>query len=203
MSAGEIMPTTGVIANPWRLMPLQTARRSRAGSEQVVTLGRSIWMFDAETTTLAADDFRFWLAWLDRRQGSKVTFTATCVGQTRPNGVPANDDAVISVEDIGIAQSTIRLGNVGASTVLAGDLISYYTAAGGYWAGRATADASASQGAITIYVAPPPLPPHASTVSVRRTSAIAEFALSAEPRIEHMPGGSGRVSFSAAQVIRG
>lgn len=199
--AGEAMPTAGVISTPWRLMTQTTRRRSRSGNEQGVILGQSYWVFEAQTTPLTVEDFRTWTAWIDRREGERVTFTAYAIPEGDPQGIVAGSDGSVTVSAIDAAASTITLGNVSTSIAYEGDMVGYYTAAGGYWAGRVVEQATASAGSYTLKVRPAPFAAHATPV-VKRTNPTAEFALVGEPEIT-IGAAERRVSFRAAQVIRG
>ena len=199
MSAGELMPYDGVPALAMRLRPQTIMRRSRSGNVQVVRLGPAYWEFSVKTTPLTEDQYGSWLAFLDRREGPMTSFTAHPMPVGSPLGVDASNGAA-TVTSYNAQSKQIVLGNVGATSCLAGDMISYKTAAGGYYLGRITSNADANAGSITLTVTPEPVAPNV-TPEVRLTNPIGEFVLS--DMYDAPEGVEVRsVAFSAMQVIR-
>jgi hypothetical protein len=199
--AGELLPAALSSAmSPWRLVEQVTQRRSRQGDEQVVVLGYPYWEFEVETPPLSEENFRLAMAFIDRRRGERITFTAYPRPDGTPLGVAAGADSSVTVTAIDAEASTVTFGNVGASAASAGDFIGYYTAAGGFWVGRIAENQAASGGAYTLKVNPPPFPAHATPL-VKRTNPLGEFVMLEPVRSRNLD--RRQVRFTARQVCRG
>jgi hypothetical protein len=200
MSAGELIITDGLSMMDWALQPLQSRRSSAAGASAVVTYGPSRWRLRVETDFLTLTQARRWSAWLARREGGRFTFTAWRLFRRYPLGSLGVEDSpdLLSVD---YDNSRLVLGSVGPYQARQGDMVSYRTAANGYWAGEIVADLDAVAGEIPITVRPKPVLPHATTPSVRRVTALAEFELSTDldPFEDYSQR---RLSFEALQVLR-
>jgi len=180
----------------------QSDADQRGGSGQVITFGRPYWRirFIYDNQNDAA--YRAQTAWLARRKGSRVTFTANRPGMRKPLLAPGMTNEGLSVVAVNIAAGTVTIGGLGTNPISAGDMLSYYTANSGYWVGQALADAAPVTGQAVISVHPPPQTPHASTPVPRLVDAIGEFKLVGRIQNTERHTRRASVSFEAVQVVR-
>lgn len=203
MADGDIIPNLYVQNMPWKLNELQGVPMFNSGFSQVTRPVEPFWTFSLETTWVNREDFQEWDSWLVDRRGAASPFLAWRM--SRPYGIiPVDSDVGLTISAVSRENSTISYASTGTWTATKGDMLSYYTAAGGYWCGQAMETKAASGGTMSaLKVWPPPFAPHASTAAPRRRFALAEFRLvlpSPEPVERH---DERRVSFQATQVIRG
>lgn len=203
MSDGDLLPELYVSEMPWLLNEVQGVRMARSGFSQVLAMGEPFWSFELSTTWLDADDYQVWEQFLIDRRGAASTFLAS--RHDRPFGkVPVVSDVGLTVSAYSRANSTVSFGNTGAWTATKGDMISYFTAQGGYWLGMAMETKAAAGSAMSaLKVHPPPFAPHASTANPRRIRALAEFQIQIPLPMQIVRVDERRVSFSASQIIRG
>lgn len=203
MSQGEIILTDKLKELTWSPPEeRQSEAASRGGNDQVVTFGRPFWRLRATYQNLDDTAYRYLTAWLARRKGSRVTFTCPRLQRRGPLLAPAISNAGLSVVSVDIAAGTVRIGGVGTTTISPGDMVSYYTAALGYWVGEATATAVPSSGQVVIPVHPYPQTPHASLAAPRLYEALGEFKLVGRPQNTEPHTKRHGVSFEAVQVVR-
>jgi len=200
MSAGEL-----ILLNQGRLKtcemlftPNQAKRMGSSGNSVVTTLGPSRWRLQVASAQLTMAQARLWTAWLARRES--FTFTAPRLMRVQPAGTIGTADGAIGLT-VDIPNSELDLTGVGAYTAKIGDMISYRTAANGYWIGEIQADAAASAGNITVAVLPRPVAKHASAPAVRRVQALGEFELITDPAAIDVYD-TRVVQFEAMQVLR-
>ncbi len=198
MSAGEIFLTDRLKDCSWRLMQRQSAPFARQ-TGQVIVYGGAYWVASFRYENLDGPGLRALSAWIARRQGSRVTFTAYRPTRKSPaNGAVSNSGLGVSAVDT--AASTVSLtGLTGA--LLAGDMLSYFTAANGYYCGEVVSAGAISSGAQTLTVSPAPVAANASP-QARVYQALAEFQLDGEPQITEPHDRRFAVSFNARQVER-
>lgn len=201
MSAGELILTDALQVCDMSLRHNQSRRMTNSGASAVVVYGPARWFLRAETEFLDMAQARNWSAWLARRKGGAVTFTAWRIMRGYPAGAIGADEGVAVLSSINTGASTIAIGSAGAYQARKGDMVSFRTAANGYWLGEVTGDVNASGGAATLAVEPRPRTQHASTPALRRVKALAEFELTTDldPWEDYT---SRRLSFEAMQVIR-
>lgn len=203
MSDGALFPETFVNEMAWKLNEVQGVRMARSGFSQVVQMGEPYWSFDLSTTWLDEDDFQTWEAWLIDRRGAASTFTAYRADR-QYGRVPVVSDTGLTVTAYDRAASTVSFGGTGVWTASPGDMLSYYTAQGGYWCGMAMETKNAAGNAMAaLKVHPAPFAPHATTANPRRIRALAEFQLRMPTPTPIVRVDERRVSFSADQIIRG
>lgn len=202
MSQGELILTDKLKELTWSPPEeRQSDNPERGGDAQVFTFGRPFWRLRAVYDNLDDNGYRELTAWLARRKGSRVSFTCPRLQRRRPRLAPAITNAGLSVVSIDIAASTVRIGGVGTTQISAGDMVSFYTAALGYWIGEATANAAPSAGQVTIPVHPYPQTHHATLAAPRLFEAFGEFQLVGRPQnTERLKRHS--VAFEAIQVVR-
>lgn len=198
---GELIPSVRAFDQAFRPVHIQSGPETRGGGTAINTLGEPRWAFDLVTRDLTADQLRIWTAWIARRQGRRFTFTAWRMDRPLPQAGGVSSDALLDVGGINRAAGTVSLTGTGAYTASPGDMLSYYTAAQGYWLGEIMAPATAQNDQITVEVSHPPLPPHASQASPRRIRALGEFELISHTLTEQKDRRS--VQISAKQLIRG
>lgn len=203
MADGDALPDLYIPNMSWRLVEPQGQRFARSGLSQATLLSEPYWSFNLSTTWLDAADFQTWESWLIDRQGALSTFTAW--RQDRPFGaVPVSSDSGLTVSAYDRAARTVSFGSTGTWTATKGDLISYYTAAGGYWLGMAMETKEASGGAMSaLKVYPAPFAPHASSAAPRRIRALGEFVVRQPVPDPIILVDERRLVFSADQIIRG
>lgn len=201
MSAGEVMPCTGITSAAWALVPQRTEVEALSGGAVSIDLGPAFWEIDLDVSLFSRDVFDLWAAFIARRRGSSVPFTAWRTFRSRPRDSGVSSDASLTLPSVSIANSTITLGNAGTYTAYPGDMLSYRTQNSGYWVGVSTAQVSAAGGSITIPVEPAPRARASSGQSPRRIQALGEFRLDGEPRFRESQRRRS-LRFKARQVIR-
>lgn len=201
MSAGELIPCRGIVGADWQPMNQQATPETLSGESDVLELGPSYWVVDFEVECPTREDFDTWSAFLARRGGAAVTFTAPRTFRKLPRDPSVLSDSGVSLTSIDIGARTITLGGVGASKAYAGDMVSYRTLGGGYYIGQVQADTTAVGGSITLLVWPEPAAKNAVAPLPRRIEALGEFRLDGAPRWSGEWRRRG-VRFTAKQVIR-
>lgn len=203
MSAGEIFLTDGLKECTWTLMERQSDPETRENGGAVVTFGRPFWVMSARYDNLSETAFRLLSAWIARRKRSRVTFTAYRPDRPATLLNPAITNSGLGVSAVSIENATVSLTGLGSNVISPGDMISFYTATGGYWVGMATATATPTAGAATVSVWPPPQTPSTSpSPAVRLLQALGEFQLTGEPALSEPSSRVRSVEFTARQVIR-
>lgn len=201
MSAGELIPYRGMTKADWEPIEQQAAPETLSGDADVLELGRGYWVVNFEFELPKREDFDAISAFLTRRQGAAVTFTAPRFFRKLPRDLSITSDAGLTVTGLSKSSRLVQFTGVGASKAYTGDMISYRTVADGYYIGQVQADVDPVGGAITMNVWPEPMTQHASTPSPRRIEALGEFRLDGLPKWSG-EGRRKRVSFKAKQVIR-
>lgn len=179
---------------------IQTDRNIASGEALNLTVGVPFWRASIRVETPTRQAKRVWSTWATARRGSRNTFLLSRSFAMAPRAGVVNDTG-LGVSAVNFGASTVTLSGAGTHPVSTGDMISYYTAAGGYYIGVATAAAIPAGGSVTLAVWPPPPAPHGSTARPRRMWAFAEFFLTgrlnrsetAEPDF---------LEFEARQMIR-
>ena len=179
---------------------LQTERTIANGQSVSLTIGHPYWTASMRVETPTRQAKHVWRTWATSRQGARFPFLATRKFSAIPRGGSLTDSG-LSISAIHVANSTITLAGAGTYTAKIGDMISYYTAAGGYYLGEITAGGTAVAGAVTLSVWPYPKEPHATTARPRRMYPLGEFYLTGRlARTEtHDPD---YMEFEARQIIR-
>lgn len=201
MSAGELIPCRGIVGADWQPVNQQATPETLSGESDILELGPSYWVVDFEVECPTREDFDTWSAFLARRSGAAVTFTAPRTFRKLPRDPFILSDAGVSLSSIDAPARQITLGGVGTEAAFVGDMVSYRTANGGYYIGQVQQDAVPAGGSITLSVWPEPMAAHATTPSPRRIEALGEFRLDGAPRWSGEWRRRG-VRFSAKQVIR-
>lgn len=203
MSANELMPNLHVSDMSFTLEDNQSQRASHSGHIQVAKFAPPCWRIQVSTSWLDENDFRTWTAWLQRRKGAIVPFLTHRL--SRPNAkIPVSSDAGLAISGINVSNSTISFSGTGTWTASEGDMISYETAAGGYYLGEVIETKSAASGVMTdLKVHPAPYDPHATTPNVKRINAVGQFVLElpVPSQIERID--ERFISFTAKQQIKG
>lgn len=180
---------------------VQTSRTLNSGGQFSLTTGQPFWTADVRIDAPNRQAFAMVDAWLTARQLSKNPFLMGRRFASIPRGGDV-DDSSLDVVSVDTAAGTVTLSGAGAYSAKAGDMLSYYTAAGGYWLGMILENASVAPGyEIELSVWPTPATPHASTPAPRRRFAFGEFYI--DGRISKSEGiGPRYFEFSARQLIR-
>lgn len=201
MIAGEFAPERGIVKAEWKPIVQQSAPSTLSGASDVLELGPSYWEVDIDVDCPKREDFDTWSIFLAGRDGADWTFTMPRAFRKFPRDRSVQSDAGLSLNGVNAAARTITLAGAGTGKISPGDMLSYRTAASGYWIGTAKAAATPVGGVVTVPVWPAPMTPHASAREPRRLYALGEFRLIGEPRWRE--GARNRsVSFKARQVIR-
>lgn len=200
MSQGEIFLTDRLKDASWTLAHRQSTPFGRQ-TGQVVTYGNPYWTAQFRYENLSEAGLRALSAWLARRKGSAVTFTAWRSSRKTPASGFTNN-AGISIDAYSTSASTVTLSGLGSSAMAPGDMVSWYTQAGGYWCGEVVSAGSLSGGAQTVTVSPPPVVYHGTSASPRLYQALAEFQIEGQPQISEPHDKRYSVSFAARQVER-
>jgi hypothetical protein len=199
LSAQEIFLTDRLKDCSWALSHRQSAPLFRQGG-QVVTYGQPFWVANFRYENLSREGLRALSAWIGRRQGSRVPFTAYRPSRATPaNGITSNSGIGINAYDT--AASTITLSGLGAALV-AGDMVSWRTQYEGYWCGEVVSAGSISGGVQTLTMSPAPIVYHGTLSAPRIYQAIAEFQLEGDVQIGEPHDKRFSVSFAARQVER-
>lgn len=203
MPAQELAPCLGIIEATWQRIDVQTEAASNSGEEDVIELGDPYWEAEVRVTIRNRAHFDEWDSFLARRFLHDVTFTMPRAMRPRPRDRLITSDAGLTLSSIDAGQSQITLSGYGAGRAAHyGDMISYRTAANGYWIGQVMASATANgAGVVTATVWPRPAAPHASLPSPRRFNALGEFRLTEPPRLTE-GFKDWAVRFNARQVLR-
>jgi hypothetical protein len=199
MSAGEIFLTDRLKDCSWTLIPRQSTPFGRQAG-QVVSYGQPYWAAQFRYENLDEAGLRALSAWLARREGARVTFTAYRPTRARPSSGLASNSGV-GISAINTGASTISLTGLSTNAMAPGDMVSYFTAASGYYCGEVVSVGSLSSGAQTVTVKPAPVALNASP-QVRIVEALAEFQIDGEAAISEPHDRRYGVSFSARQVER-
>ena len=200
MSQGEIFLRDRLKDCSWTLSHRQSTPFGRQ-TGQVISYGQPFWVAQFRYENLDDAGLRALSAWLARREGSRVTFTAYRPTRAIPSsGLTSNSGLGISA--ISTSGSTISLTGLSTNAMTPGDMVSYYTAANGYYCGEVVAVGSLSEGAQTVTVKPAPVAVNVSTPAVRVVQALAEFQIEGEAAISEPHDRRYGVSFMARQVER-
>jgi hypothetical protein len=200
MSAGELLLTYKLVRAEFVLVTNQTARMGNNGNSIVTEQGPSLYKHIVETEELDLASARAWKAWCERREGRMYTYTGWDLFYVNPLLPLDTADGSLTLT-VDSANSQITVGGVGTWAARVGDMVSYRTAANGFYCGRVQADASPSAGDITLTMWPRPVAKHATTPAVRRVQALAEFEITTD--LSGFEPYSGRkLSFEAQQVTR-
>ncbi len=199
MTAGELMPCKGLVSAEMTLAYNQSAAFANSGQALIADFGPPKWRLVVRTARLTRDEAREWSAWFRRRDFRKVSFTAWRLMRRNPAGTASFSDESLTVS-VDIANSQITITGDTTYQAREGDMISYGTAAGGYYLGEVVADASATGSSTVLTVRPQPEAP-ASTPNVRRRQALGEFRLVNPP--EPFEDYANRaIQFEARQITR-
>ena len=203
MSQGELILTDKLKEMSWQSPEeRQSDPSSFGGNDQVIIYGRPFWRIRFIYDQLNDASYRALTAWLARRKGSRVTFTSPRLDRRRPLLAPSLTNTGLSVVSVNISAGTVTIGGVGTTQISAGDMVSFYTAASGYWIGEATANAAPSGGQVVIPVHPYPQTPHATLAAPRLYEPLGEFKLAGQPQNTSRHTKRASVAFEAIQVVR-
>lgn len=201
MSAGELIPTAGLIKMDMSLIPMGSGRMGANGNSIIGRVGPTRWRLQVVTDYLDMDEARIWDAWLANRIHLGESFTAWRLFRLNPQGALGTADGAVTLT-VDAANSQVSLGGVGPYVAMPGDMISYRTDINGYYLGMVQASVAAISGtASNIPMIPRPLAKHATTPAVRRVQALGEFELATplEPFEDYT---NRQLSFEATQVLR-
>ena len=201
MSAGELIPTAGLIKMDMSLIPMGSGRMGANGNSIIGRVGPTRWRLQVVTDYLDMDEARIWDAWLANRIHLGESFTAWRLFRLNPQGALGTADGAVTLT-VDAANSRVSLGGVGPYVAMPGDMISYRTDINGYYLGMVQASVAAISGtASNIPMIPRPLAKHATTPAVRRVQALGEFELATplEPFEDYT---NRQLSFEATQVLR-
>jgi hypothetical protein len=199
MSQGELFLTDRLKDCSWTLIPRQSAPYARQ-TGQVITYGQPYWVAQFRYENLDLAGLRLLSAWIARREGARFTFTAFRPTRRIPaSGVTTNSG--VGIGSVSTANSTISLTGLSTFSMQAGDMVSYFTAASGYYCGEIVAVGTLSGGNQTVTVRPAPVTPNAAP-QARIVEALAELQLDGQIAINEPHDRRYAVSFSARQVER-
>lgn len=201
MSAGELIPTAGLIKMDMSLAPMGSGRMGASGNSIIGRVGPTRWRLQVQTDFLDMDEARIWDAWLANRIHLGETFTAWRLFRLNPQVALGTPDGSVTLT-VDAPNSRISLGGVTGYVASPGDMISYRTDTNGYYLGMVQGSVSAvGSTASNIPMIPRPLPKHATTPAVRRVQALGEFELSTplDPFEDYT---SRQLGFEAIQVLR-
>lgn len=200
MSAGELIPTDGLLDMDMSLVPTGASRMGAAGASIVSRSGPTRWKLRVNAMIATLAEARIWDPWIANRVHHGYTFTAWRLLRLNPAAGAATPDGSLTLT-VNAAANQITIGGVGSDAASKGDMISYRTADNGYYLGMVMAAASPSAGSITVTLSPKPMAKHATTPAVRRIQALGEFELSTP--LDPYDDYTGRsIAFEAMQVIR-
>lgn len=204
MSVGEFWPERGIQSNTWTLNHNDTVPAALSGDSVSVSIGEPYWTIAVDVVVPARSSLvALWEGFFARRKGSRNSFTANRSFNSFPAARDVSSDVDIVINSWDRVASTIDYSQ-GGDVVLPtpGDVIGYYTAAQGYYAGKVLNTLNAGGASALVELDPPPFEPHATLANMRRIKALGEFRLDGPPRpVEKSSRRSW--SFTATQVIRG
>ena len=196
MSAGELIPTTGLKQCIWKLEQRQTKQYSRNGSSQVIKLGEAFWVLRFEFENMTDANFRALTAFLSRRKGAIVSFSAY-----RPDRIKAllhSDGNAPSALTVSGDEVTVTMNNSEAFSP--GDMISYAAGAGGRYVGEVLSITSHVTNTTVAVVEPAPVAAHA-THDAQTEAAWGLFTLEPDSIMLSEPFDiTKRATFTARQV---
>jgi hypothetical protein len=200
MSAGELFLTDCLKECSWTLIERQSGAETRDNDGQVVAWGRSYWQIVCRYDNLSDSAFRALTAWLARRKGSRVIFSAYRPDRPTPLLNSAMSNTGLGIADVDIEAATIDLTGLGSTVLSPGDMVSYLSDTGRYWIGEITVGATPTAGAATVSVWPPPQEPHASAPAPRLRQPIGHFQLVGQTEIHEPSSRLRTVAFTAKQI---
>lgn len=200
MSAGELIPTDGLVDMDMSLLPMGSSRMGASGESIVGRTGPTRWRLKVLATLSTLDEARTWDAWLANRIHHGFTFTAWRLLRLTTSGAIGTPDGSIGLT-VNAAANQVSLTGTGAYIAKKGDMISYRTLANGYYLGMVMADATAVAGAVTLTLSPKPMAKHATTPAVRRVQALGEFEIST-PLDPFDDYSTRQIAFEAIQIVR-
>jgi hypothetical protein len=201
MSAGELILTDCLKECSWTLNERQSDPETRENGGQVITWGRPFWSLTARYENLSDIAFRALTAWVSRRKGARISFTAWRTDRPALALNSSITNSGLGVSAVDIAAGTVTLTGLGSNVISPGDMIGFSTLAAGYWVGEAMATATPTAGAATVTVWPYPQTPH-GTPNVRLLKALGEFQLVGPVSIREPSSRQRSLEFQARQVIR-
>jgi len=200
MPNGDIFITDRLKECSWGLIPRQSAPFARGGGSQVIVYGYPYWSASFRYENLDDAGMREMSAWLAGRQGSRYSFLAYRPRTRLPAG-GATSNSGVTLAAVDTANSELDFTGL-PHALEPGDMVSYYTAASGYYCGEVVSAGAYSAGAQTVGVQPPPVAEHASTPNPRIVEALCEFQIEGQPQIVETHDKRYTVSFGARQVER-
>lgn len=200
MSSQELFLTDFLKECSWELDENQGEAASR-DSDWVVDYEGPLWMVRCRYENLTDAAMRALSAWVVRRRKALVTCTVFRPDRRYPLLLPSFSNTGLGISSV--TDTTVNLTGISPSSghISAGDMLSYKTAADGYYVGEVIADVTASSGNAAVLVHPPPQTPHASPVP-KLKEAIGEFKLVSRPQLVEVPDRKRGVSFELQQVVR-
>ena len=205
MSVGEFWPEKGVQSCEWVLNYRQNLPISNAGNSVSIDHGEPYWTAEVSVEVPKRSPLvKAWSSFFARRHGSRNSFTMNRTFQSFPgNGTPP----LATPLTLTIARRfDSRIGSGGGThgnyRPSLGDMLGYFTEAGGFYVGEVEAIISSNGNQFQVTVSPPPFPFHPTDANFRFTKAVGEFRLDEPPRITE-DYSNRSWSFRATQVIRG
>lgn len=200
MSAGELIPTEGLVDMDMVQVPMGSSRMGASGQSIVGRTGPTRWRLRVLAVIDSLAEARIWDPWIANRVHHGFTFTAWRLLRLTTAGAIGTPDGSIGIT-VNAAADQVTLTGTGAYVAKKGDMISYRTLADGYYLGMVMADATAVAGSVTLTLSPKPMAKHASAPAVRRVQALGEFELSTplEPFDDYS---TRQIAFEAIQVVR-
>lgn len=196
----ELMPMDGLKEFTWWLDENQSDLETFGNTGQVMEFGPPRWNARAVFGSMNADVYRRLDAFITRRRKSLITFTAFRPIMRAPLLNPSQSNSGLGISAVDIENSTITLTGLSANPS-ASDMVSYRTAANGYYVGQITADAVRSGGNATVAVTPAPMARHSTTPAVRLLEALGEFKLVGVPQNTEQHLKRGTYSFTCVQHV--
>lgn len=175
MSAFELLPYDRLKELTFTPEARQSADFSRSGRGQIVEFGRSYWMLRAEWRGLDIGGFRALSAFVMRRSGSAVPFTAYRPKFEAPLNMPdLASNAGVNLYNVSTAASTCEIGGI-PEPMAVGDMVGWETD-GGFYLGQVTELLDHVGSTSTIRLSPAAATP-ASSDNVRIYRALGAFRM--------------------------
>lgn len=200
MAAAEIFLTDCLKECTWTLNERQSEAHTRENGGQSVTWGRPFWSLTARYENLSDAAWRALTAWIQRRKGARVSFTAYRPDRPAPLLNPAMTNTGLGLSSINISTNQISLTGLGSTVISPGDMVSFETLAGGRWIGETTVGATPVAGAATITVWPYPQT-QAATPNVRLFQPLGLFHMTGQPILREPSTRQRSLEFQAKQII--
>lgn len=192
----EIFLTDRLKSCSWTPQLRQNVQTTRGGESIAIEYGPAFWTASFRYDNLQENQYADLMAWIDRRNGSAVAFTAYLPSRRLPRNIPGETNAGLSVSGY---SSTLGRITINREAIALGDFLSYIASDNSQYCGRVIEIVSSGGGSSTVRTFPFPKPP-AGSPAPRIREAVARFRMVPQTlRIDDRAEKIYSVSFEARQ----